>query len=91
MRSDRTRAICLMLSLVLLLIFCSVGHECHGEAMDEHCPVCLILSAWKLALPGLLALAGAVCLCFTALRIARQEADREEKATLVALKVKLSN
>ena len=87
LRPDRFRAVC----LVLLLIFCSVGHECRGETMDDHCPVCLVLSAWKLALPGLIALVGAVCLAFAALWIANREADCEEKATLVALKVKLSN
>lgn len=86
------RGICLLLAAVLLLIFCSAGHECHSDAMDHHCPVCLILSAWKLALPGLLALTGVACFAGAALHTGdAASAHSGEKTTLVALKVKLSD
>ncbi len=88
--SCERRWICLLLAAVLLLILCSAGHECHG-GMNEHCPVCLVLSAWKLVLPGLLAMIFFACLAELMLHAVSADAGGNEKNTLVSLKVKLSD
>lgn len=88
--SWQKRILCWLLVAVLMLIFCSAGHECHG-GMNEHCPVCLVLSAWKLVLPGVLALTFFACLTGLILHTVSTDADGNEKYTLVSLKVKLSD
>ena len=82
------RALCMMLIVFLLLIFCSVGHSCHRE----DCPVCLLTATFKLSL-GLYTLA--LGLVFMP-RFARYFGKTNAiiacgEETLVALKVKLSD
>lgn len=90
MKALQKRLVCLLLVIVLMAIFCSAGHDCHG-GMNEHCPVCLVLSAWKLVLPGVLALTFLACLAGLILHTVSTDADGNEKNTLVSLKVKLSD
>lgn len=83
------RGICLLVAAVLLLILCSAGHDC----VDDHCSVCQIVSAWKLIMPALALAAGVLALPIFVLFYLHGEtcALLGWEATLVALKVKLSD
>lgn len=86
-RSWMRRVCCVALVFFLLLVFCAVGHECH----HDNCPVCLLAASFRLTL-GLAALAmGLFCLrCWHLIEdVQRNAAGRG--ASLVALKVKLSD
>ena len=82
------RVICMALAVLLLLVLCVAGHDCHRD----ECPVCLLTASFKLTL-GLVA-------CMFALSPVQQyigfaEYDKQYVAdkgsSLVTLKVKLSD
>ena len=86
------RGLCLFLAAMLLLIFCVAVHDCHNPAMEDHCPVCLVLAAWKLALPALFFTTLLTLTAWGCLHTGHTEAEETAgKTTLVALKVKLSD
>lgn len=82
------RAFCICMALLLLLIFCAVGHSCH----HDHCPVCILTATFRLGL-GLVALAfGMVFLPRFACRLTDAYVPKAGGiCSLVALKVKLSD
>ena len=86
-RSWQRRAVSMVLVVLLLLVFCAVGHKCH----HDDCPVCMLAASFRLTL----GLATLVLGPFR-LRCWQLIADVQHKAagrgdTLVALKVKLSD
>ena len=87
MRIWLTRVTCLGLVIVLLLAFSVMGHCCH----HDDCPVCMLAASFRLTL-GLVALAiGLFCLrCWHLMENVQRDAAGRG-ASLVALKVKLSN
>lgn len=81
------RASCVALVVLLLLVFCAVGHKCH----HDDCPVCMLAASFRLTLGLATLVLGLFCL-----RCWQLIADAQHKAagrgdTLVALKVKLSD
>lgn len=87
MRLLLQRAICILLVIVLLLSFCVMGHKCH----HEDCPVCLLTASFRLTL-GLAALTiGLFCLRCRNIFADVQRDAAGRRASLVALKVKLTN
>lgn len=87
MRFHSKRALCVALVIFLLLIFCAVGHNCH----HDDCPMCLLTASFRLTL-GLVTLAmGLFCLRCWHLKENVQREAAGRGASLVALKVKLSN
>ena len=87
MRIWLKRALCIGMVIFLLLIFCVAGHDCHHDG----CPVCMRAASFRLTL-GLVALAiGLFCLrCWHLMENVQRDAAGRG-ASLVALKVKLSN
>lgn len=86
-RSWLNRGFCVALAVLMLLIFCAVGHDCH----HDHCPVCLLTASFGLTL-GLVALAfGLFCLRCWHLTADVQRTAAGRGDSLVALKVKLSD
>ena len=87
MRFNSKRVLCVVLVIFLLLIFCAVGHDCH----QDDCPMCLLTASFRLTL-GLIVLSfGLFCLrCWHLMENVQREAAGRG-ASLVALKVKLSN
>lgn len=86
-RSWQRRAVCMVLVVLLLLVFCAVGHKCH----HDDCPVCMLAASFRLTLGLATLVLGLFCL-----RCWQLIADAQHKAagrgdTLVALKVKLSD
>lgn len=87
MKFNSKRAFCMVLALLLLLIFCAVGHDCH----HEHCPVCMLTASFRLTL-GLTALIfGLFCLQCIGFPVGTQNVALGRGGTLVSLKVKLSD
>lgn len=86
-RSWRNRGLCVALAVFLLLVFCTAGHDCH----HDDCPVCLLAASFRLTL-GLIALTlGLFCLRYAHLCVDTQRFVAGRGASLVALKVKLSD
>ena len=86
-RSWQRRAVSMVLVVLLLLVFCAVGHKCH----HDDCPVCMLVASFRLTLGLATLVLGLFCL-----RCWQLIADAQHKAagrgdTLVALKVKLSD
>lgn len=82
------RAFCMALVVLLLLIFCAVGHRCH----HDRCPVCMLTASFGLTW-GLLSLTAGLSFLLVAFRIPEQlqpDATKRE-STPVALKVKISD
>ncbi len=87
MHSWLKRGICVALAVLMLLIFCAVGHDCH----HDHCPMCMLTASFRLTL-GLAALAfGLFCLRCWHLMVDVQRIAAGRGSSLVALKVKLSD
>ena len=85
------RLLCLLLVAILAFVLCSTIHECH-ETLNHDCAVCLVLSVWKLALPGLLALVAFGCrMDVSQALLSAVTSHQHQPATLVAWKVKLSD
>ena len=84
----RNRGICLALAILLLLVFCTLGHDCH----HEKCPICYLTASFRFTM-ALLALVSPLpllsCGAFAAGEMQGCTAGKEH--TLVALKVKLSD
>ena len=86
-RAWQRRAVSMVLVVLLLLVFCAVGHKCH----HDDCPVCMLAASFRLTLGLATLVLGLFCL-----RCWQLIADAQHKAagrgdTLVALKVKLSD
>ena len=81
------RSGCILLVALLLLIFCAVGHDCH----HEQCPVCLLSASFRMTM-GLLILAfGWLFVQCRHVLVDAPCAATGIGASLVALKVKLSD
>lgn len=86
-RSWLKRAACVGLVLLLVMVFCAVGHDCH----HDDCPVCLLTASFRLTLGLTVLVMGLFCLrCWHLLEDAQRNAAGRG-VTLVALKVKLSD
>ena len=86
-RFNSRQTFCFLLVVLLLLIFCAVGHDCQ----HDECPVCMLTASFKLTLGAL---------AFLCVRLVLQHIGLAEElalyaankgSTLVALKVKLSD
>ena len=84
----QNRVICLALAILLLLVFATLGHDCH----HEQCPICYLTASFRFTM-ALLALALPLpllsCKAFATGEMQDDMAGKE--LTLVALKVKLSD
>jgi hypothetical protein len=81
------QVLCVLMALLLLLILCAMGHDCHRE----HCPVCMLTASFRLTL-GLVALVYHLfCPKFIHLFMDRGAETAGAEENLVALKVKLSD
>lgn len=87
MKFNSKRAFCVALALLLLLIFCAVGHDCH----HDHCPVCMLTASFRLTLGLTALLFGLFCLQCIGLPLGMQNIAPGRGGTLVSLKVKLSD
>ena len=87
-RRNSRQVFCLLLAVILLLIFCAVGHDCH----HDQCPVCMLTASFKLTL-GAFALMFARSLLQQYIGIAEDmhQYTADKGGNLVALKVKLSD
>ena len=82
------QAVCIALAVLLLLIFCWVGHSCD----HSHCPVCLLTATFRLSMSLTALWLGLIFLpkLMRRLGISHSQTEGREE-TLVAWKVKLSD
>ncbi len=96
----RRRAVAFVLAVLMVVMLLStaghaLGHLKHGHSV-HHCPVCVVLCAWKKALRMLLAAAMAMATLYTVGRFAARLMPLYAPAFLplctpVRLKVKLTS
>lgn len=87
-RFNSRQVLCLLLIVILLLIFCAVGHDCH----HDECPVCMLTAAFKLTLGiFMLTLAQSLYQQYIGLAEDLYTYSADDAGNLVSLKVKLSD
>ena len=81
------RVCCLILAMLMLFVFCAMGHDCH----QDHCPVCLLTASFGRTWSLIVIVFGLFCLRCWCWILDSQYAVAGGTDSLVALKVKLSD